>query len=236
MSYNSKYKGKQVEELLDKVANPDTQMQDGSGGLVPNGVIKEYIDQHPQYVEVEDATAPDNAHSPVRMRLRFINGAIYLDSSDLVSGKIELARLGKSSSRHKNLLTGEKRRITKHGWRIYNWETKRTDNSSHLLKGIRLGTPNLIKGRFYRYSIQMENQDTDDNQMTPQELMGCFGIAESDYARVKNGHKSVEIDERNPSTAAQKYALVINGVYLPFELTAAYAEGGVRYGGSPLSI
>ena len=240
MSYNSKRKGEEIEALLDKVADmeaPDAAMSDTSENSVQNKVVKEYIDLHPQYVEVEDATAPDNAHSPVRMRLRFIDGYIYLDSDELISGKIELARLGRSSSRHKDPTTGKKRRILKHGWRIYRRYTKKTDNSSHILEEITLGTPTHIRGHFFRYPILLA-YDGDQHECTPMELMGCFGIALEVHARVRSGHHLEILDAGHEGSASQKYAFVINGVYLPFELTATSTSEleDIIYSGSPLSI
>lgn len=44
MSYNSKYTGQEVEQLLDQVADIDSEMSNTSTNAVQNKVIKAYVD------------------------------------------------------------------------------------------------------------------------------------------------------------------------------------------------
>ena len=236
MSYNSKYKGAEAEALLDKVALPDMEMTDDSANLVTTGVIKEYVDLHPQYEEVEDVLAPESDITPKRARMRFIRKNIYVDCSESFgeSKEVQLARLGRHYSQHRPADGSDKYNIVKHGWRIYNYRTTMKGDRDRKLYAIYLEYEGKAHG-YYRYRLMLEIGDKEIIDATPQNILGCFGIAGEQNASLRHGHKLALIPAYN-YYASQTYAIVIDGAYLPFRLTAHWSKKNVCYGGTPLSI
>ena len=240
MDYNSNYEGAQVEELLDKVAAPDIEMSDDSDNLVSNKVIKEYVDLHPRYEDVEDVVAPKSNITPKLARMRFIDKKIYVDCSESLgeSKTVSLARLGRHFSWHKPKDGSETFKVEKHGWRIYNRYTVNPNSrGGSFLISLQLDFKTKARG-YYRYQLMLETAEEGLMQATPQAIMGCFGVAGNKYACLKHGHKLAEIPSEKDNYASQTYAIVIDSAYLPFRLTAHWEndEGKVCYGGTPLSL
>ena len=228
-----------MEELLDKVAAPDIEMSDDSDNLVSNKVIKEYVDLHPRYEEVEDIVAPKSNVTPKLARMRFIDKKIYVDCSESLgeSKTVSLARLGRHFSWHKPKDGSRTFKVKKHGWRIYNPDTCQNGTRDSYLISLRLDFKTKARG-YYRYQLMLETDEDGLIPATPINLMGCFGHADDTFAKLKHGHQWETIPSEDDFYASQTYAIVIDGAYLPFRLTAHWEndEGKVCYGGTPLSL
>lgn len=208
----------------------DMTMSDTSENAVANRIIKAYADLSPKYKVVGEVVEPETpggdpgeggttpSASAPRMKLRHIDGILYVESDiDLADAKIQLGRLGRSYSRGKGL-DGYHGRKKKNGWRIYNPTTKKADNynSDTRLTGMRLvHRPRLDFPDEYRYAIEFvtDNLETTDAKYA---LASSFGTISTDewHMSTSHGTKTIGIG----SSASQTFAVVINGLYLPFRL------------------
>lgn len=229
----------------------DSEMSDTSDNPVANRIIKAYADLHPRYAVVDDIDAPvlpdgevpesgtpatPSTFSAVKMRLRAINGVLFIDSdADISSAKIQLGRLGRSYSAR---YFGEP--VKKNGWRIYDHETVAKGTRDFTLQYISLSAVEWsVTGYPYRYKV-LFNTDEGSSYAAAWSLTSCFGSITSDSVRIRSGHNVMEVISyalvNRCIQASQVFAIVVDGDYLPFRVTISNEknEEGFRYGITPL--
>lgn len=191
-------------------------------------IDKAYSDLHPQYVEVDADEAPQvgASNAALRMRLRVLDGLMYLDSThDLSSADIRLGRLGRRSKKWTTRNGNELSKKT-NGWRIVEPITANAIHNTvreHLFDSIVLklsqkDVDRKTRARYpYRYDVRLCT-DGGTSQLTAKYLTGCFGYIDGNgYWVVKKGHSRIIMDSVGYS-ASQCYAIVVNGIFLPFRV------------------
>lgn len=208
-------------------------------------VARDGVYMHPRYElakdeETEDASIGD-ATSAIRMRLRVLNGRMYLDSThNLDNADVRLGRVGRSTKRYLDKQTGKIISKKTNGWRITGplsekiIKVPRADYflGLSLRRNLNPTDPATHKRYSFRYQVWLHSENH-DAILTSYGLTSCFGyIDDSGSWVVRNGHSTAIL--LPGSSAKQTYAVVINGFFLPFITTQSSDSEKTTFGMAPV--